>query len=226
MGSGPTTREGSARCALGPPPRGGMLGAHAVLVPVKAFGQAKRRMASTLSPTERRSLARQLAEGVLTGAAPLPVAVVCDDREVADWARERRALVVWEPGRGLNGAVEEGVRRLADLGVTRVTVAHADLPFAAGLGALSCHEGVLLVPDRHGDGTNVISVPSRCSFRFSYGPGSFERHRAQGEAAGLTVRVLEHPRWSVDLDWPADLARGTWTSEPPGPGSETAPASR
>ena len=70
-----------------------------------------------------------MAEQVLRAAAPLPVAVVCDDNEVAGWARRQRCLVIWEPGRGLNGAVEAGVARLADIGVDEVTVAHGDLPW-------------------------------------------------------------------------------------------------
>jgi 2-phospho-L-lactate guanylyltransferase len=80
-----------------------------VLVPVKAFGEAKRRLGPTLDHAQRVSLARAMADRVIEAAAPLPVAVVCDDTEVAAWARAHRALVVWEPGRGLNGAVEAGV---------------------------------------------------------------------------------------------------------------------
>src|SRR5207302_1160685 len=79
---------------------------------------------------------------------PLPVAVVCDDATVADWARQSGALVVWEPGRGLNGAVEAGVERLASAGAARVIVAHADLPLAGPLAWAGRFPGITLVPDR------------------------------------------------------------------------------
>jgi 2-phospho-L-lactate guanylyltransferase len=62
------------------------LGHEAVLVPVKAFGQAKVRLASALSGPERAELARKMASRVVASAAGLPVAVVCDDAEVAGWA--------------------------------------------------------------------------------------------------------------------------------------------
>ncbi|HEX3947470.1 MAG TPA: NTP transferase domain-containing protein, partial [Acidimicrobiales bacterium] len=156
----------------GPTSRGPLLGRQAVLVPVKAFGDAKRRLGAALSDTDRQALVRRMAERVVAAGSPLPVAVVCDDTEVADWARQQGALVVWEPGRGLNGAVQEGVERLAGMGVESVVVAHGDLPRAAGLGDLGHFDGVTLIPDRHGDGTNVIVLPARCGFRFSYGPGS------------------------------------------------------
>ena len=109
------------------------LGPAAVLVPVKAFADAKLRLAPALPAADRSRLARQMAAHVLAAARPLPVAVVCDDPAVADWARHEGALVVWEPGRGLNGAVQAGVERLRGAGVRKVVVAHADLPLAGPL---------------------------------------------------------------------------------------------
>jgi len=184
---------------------GGLLGPAAVLVPVKAFSDAKRRLGARLPDAERIALVRRMAEHVLDSAAPLPVAVVCDDTVVADWARHRGALVVWEPGQGLNGAVEQGVAHLAGLGVRQVTVAHGDLPLAVGLGSIQPFEGVTLVPDRHHDGTNVIRLPAGSAFRFSYGPGSFARHVHECARLGLDMRVLEKPELSWDVDVPADL---------------------
>lgn len=183
-----------------------LLGERAVLVPVKAFADAKRRLHGVLGDEARRQLVRRMATQVLEAARPLPAAVVCDDPEVAAWARGEGALVVWEPGRGLNGAVEAGVERLASMGVARVVVAHGDLPHAAGLAGLGDFGGVTLVPDRHGDGTNVIELPSRCGFRFSYGPGSFDRHRAECARLDLAVKVLVVPELSHDVDVPGDLA--------------------
>lgn len=184
------------------------LGPRAVLVPVKAFAVAKQRLGSALPDETRRALVRRMAERVVAAAAPLPVAVVCDDNEVADWARFRGALVVWEPGRGLNGAVEAGVGHLAAMGVEWVTVAHGDLPRAVGLGNLPPFDGVTLVPDRREDGTNVVHLPTGSGFRFSYGPGSFARHRSECARIGLPLRVLRAPALALDVDSPADLR---WT---------------
>jgi 2-phospho-L-lactate guanylyltransferase len=189
-------------------PTRGWLGPAAVLVPVKAFREAKLRLADALPPASRIELARSMAEAVVAAARPLPVAVVCDDTEVAAWARSRGALIVWEPGRGLNGAVEQGVERLAAAGVERVVVAHADLPRAAGLADLADRGGpdrAVLVPDRRRDGTNVAVLPAPSGFRFSYGPGSFARHQAEAGRLGLTVHVVDDPRLSLDIDVPADL---------------------
>jgi len=181
------------------------LGPAAVLVPVKSFAEAKVRLAPALPPAERAALARAMAATVIAAAAPLPVAVVCDDLEVAGWARAHGALVVWEPGRGLNGAVEAGVDQLRGAGVDRVIVAHADLPQASALARLDGGTGVTLVPDRRRDGTNVAVVPAGAGFRFSYGPGSFARHQSEAARLGLELTVAEDPGLAFDVDWPADL---------------------
>ena len=180
----------------------------AVLVPVKAFGEAKRRLSPALTPSDRVTLSRRLAAGVLAAAAPLPVAVVCDDREVAAWARALGALVIWEPGQGLNGAVAAGVARLAAEGVTTVVVAHGDLARPAGLtDLLPGHppSGFTLVPDGRDDGTNVIVLPSQAAFGFSYGPGSFRRHLDEVAACGRAGRVVRGSDLGLDVDLPSDL---------------------
>ena len=182
----------------------------AVLVPIKAFGAAKVRLAPALGPAARVRLVQAMAERVLEAAGDLPVTVVCDDGEVASWARAHGASVVWAPGRGLNGAVQEGVRVLAAKGADQVIVAHADLPLAADLPSLlppvAGASKVTLVPDRHDDGTNVACVPGAAGFRFSYGPGSFSRHRSEARRPGLALRVLREPVLAWDVDEPSDFA--------------------
>ncbi len=176
-----------------------------VLIPVKAFAAGKARLAPTLDVQGRAELSRRMATQVLRAAAPLPVAVVCDDDEVARWALDNGAMALPEPGRGLNGAVEAGVARLADLGAGEVLVAHADLPMAHGLAQLAGFGGVTLVPDRRDDGTNVVCVPTDVAFRFAYGPGSFARHRAEAERLGVGYRVVRQPDLAWDVDVPDDI---------------------
>lgn len=186
-------------------PPGAWLGHEAVLVPVKAFRQAKVRLAPAMSATARAALAKAMATRVVASAAGLPVAVVCDDPEVAAWARDLGALVIWEPGRGLNGAVQEGVARLAGAGAGLVVVAAGDLPLATDLRWVTHFPGVTIVPDRHRDGTNVIAVPTTSGFAFSYGPGSFARHRDEARRIGVPTRVVYSAPLAWDVDLPADL---------------------
>ena len=177
----------------------------AVLIPIKAFSEAKVRLAEVLNAADRAALARSLAAGVIAAAGEAAVSVVCDDIEVAEWASAAGAAVIWTPARGLNAAVAEGVSALAAQGVALVTVAHADLPLVTSLTGLGRPGTVVLAPDRRRDGTNVIAIPTDCGFSFSYGAGSFRRHRAEAERLGLTVEVVDRPDLAWDVDVPDDL---------------------
>ena len=174
-----------------------------MLVPVKSFSQAKVRLAGVLDAAQRAALARAMAEHVLAAATPHPVTVACDDDEVAAWARAAGASVCWTPGLGLNGAVAAGVQVLA--GHERVLVAHADLPKATSFDEVLEPSGVVAVPDRHDDGTNVLVVPPGAGFAFAYGPGSFARHLAEAARLGLPATVLRPASLTWDVDVPADL---------------------
>lgn len=176
-----------------------------VLVPVKAFSRAKARLAPSLDPGRRAALARHMAGRVLAASRPLPVAVVCDDDEVATWAETMGAMVLPEPGRGLDGAVSTGVRRLGEAGASEVLVVHGDLPLAEGLEHLAGFAGVTLVPDRVEDGTNVVCVAPSAGFRFSYGRGSFQRHQDEAIRLGLALRIVRDSALGADVDEPADI---------------------
>lgn len=178
-----------------------------MVVPVKAFTEAKVRLARVLDQATRAALARAMADHVVAAAAPLPVVVVCDDDEVAAWAMSVGAYVDWTEGLGLNAAVGTCVQRLADAGVDRVLVVHADLPFASDIQSLAdaADDEVLLVPDRRRDGTNAASVPTGRGFTFRYGPGSFDAHRSEAGRVGLTVRVVDSEPLGWDVDEPSDL---------------------
>ena len=177
----------------------------AVLVPVKAFAQAKLRLHVVLDQQMRRRLAMALASIVLDAAHDVPRYVVCDDNEVAEWAIGHGAQVLWTPGLGLSGAVSAGVEHLGRIGFDYVTVAHGDLPLVRSLERIGDEGEVTLAPDRRLDGTNVASVPSRAGFRFAYGPGSFARHRREAERLQLPLRIVHDSRLACDVDIPSDL---------------------
>ncbi|MET0903877.1 MAG: 2-phospho-L-lactate guanylyltransferase [Acidimicrobiales bacterium] len=179
--------------------------AAAVLVPVKAFAQAKQRLADVLDATARRELAMAMAQTVLHAAGDLRTAVVCDDHEVRTWAEAQGAEVVWTPGLGLNGAVEAGIAHLARRGTERVVVAHADLPLATDLTWLTDSDAATFVPDRHHDGTNALCIPAGAGFVPAYGAGSFRVHRAEAARLGLVARLVPDAALGWDVDVPADL---------------------
>jgi len=176
-----------------------------VLVPVKAFADAKARLGPVLSPTEREALARWTAERVLAAAGELPVFVACDSESVADWATAHAATVLWHPGVGLNAAVNYSVADLRSRGIDHVVVAHGDLPRATNLVNVISPGTLTLVPDARDDGTNVAALPTAFNFEFEYGARSFQRHLARAVAAGLPVGIRRDALLALDIDTPSDL---------------------
>lgn len=172
---------------------------------MKAFADAKHRLADVLGPEERAELARDLATRVVLAARELDVFVVCDDEDVVTWAKEHGAHVLWRPAAGLNDAVTFAVDELATAGYDLAIVAHGDLPLAEDLTVAAGFDGVTLVPDRHDDGTNVLAVPTGAGLVFRYGPGSFGQHLAEANRVGLPVRIVRDRTLSWDVDVPDDL---------------------
>lgn len=151
-----------------------------------------------------------MAWGVVQAAAPLPTFVICDDDDVADWAAEHGVEAIIREAPGLSAAVQSGVAEMAARGIDHLIVAHGDLPLAAAaageLAQLVVPGEVRLITDARRDGTNVVSLPAGLGWRFAYGPGSCERHVAEAERLGLSIEVVQHRVFSVDLDVPDDIA--------------------
>lgn len=195
-----------------------------VIVPVKSFSKAKQRLAPQLSPSERADLARAMATHVVSVAEPFEVFVVCDDAEVASWARSLGAEPVMCPEAGLNPAVTRGVEHLRRRGFRQAVIAHGDLPLAAGFAQFadeqfsydSAEASVCIAPDRWEKGTNVLSVPADCDFPFSYGPDSFRRHIREADRLGLAVKIHRDPSLAWDIDLPRDLNPEVLTALPVG----------
>lgn len=177
----------------------------AVLIPVKAFDKAKVRLSPALEQGDRARLARGMATHVVQAQQNVSVAVCCDDRGVAEWAEGVGARVIWCPGTGLNGAVQQGAAELRELDFEFVAVAHSDLPLAQSLDRLLGWPGVTIVPDRHRSGTNVIAFPTSIDFRFHYGVGSFSHHVTEAVRHRQGLRITHDAGLGWDVDDPADL---------------------
>jgi 2-phospho-L-lactate guanylyltransferase len=65
---------------------------------------------------------------------------------------------------------------------------------------------VIVVPDRHGTGTNALVLTPPDAIVPSFGPGSRARHEQAARAAGAHVRVAQPPSLLLDVDTADDLA--------------------
>lgn len=181
----------------------------AVIIPIKSFEGAKERLASALNATERHKLAMYTASRVVMAATPFSVFIVCDDDEVAHFARQHGAVVVQQQVSGLNNAARAGLDAARDAGFTWGIIAHSDLPLATRFDHLVDESipttTICLVGDGPKDGTNVLVLATDNPFTFHYGPGSFGAHCDEAVRRGYELRIIDDPALAVDIDTPADL---------------------
>ena len=82
----------------------------------------------------------------------------------------------------------------------------APLLDAAELSALLARpEPLVIVPDRHGTGTNGLLLSPVDAFAPSFGPGSLARHGRPRRPDRPAVRVDPLPSLVLDVDTPDDL---------------------
>ncbi|HET6546906.1 MAG TPA: 2-phospho-L-lactate guanylyltransferase [Solirubrobacter sp.] len=179
------------------------------ILPVKSFGRAKQRLTGAFP--DRPALAAAMVADVLAALARVPaldeLIVVTAEPTAAEAARAAGARVVEDP-------VEAGQSQAAALGIDstradRALLVPGDCPALdpAEVGALLEHAApVVIVPDRHGQGTNALLLTPPDVMAPAFGEGSFARHAARARAAGADVKVADVPSLELDVDTPDDLA--------------------
>lgn len=187
----------------------------AAVVPVKRFGAAKSRLSAAVGAAERRTLAAAMVAdslAALTRAEAVDVLiVVTGEDEIAAATLRAGAIVVGDPREESHSAAAKlGVARAVDLGAEAVAMVPGDCPLLdpreldGAIAALKAPE-LVVVPDRHGTGTNGLICSPPDAVEPSFGPGSHARHHALARAAGVRSRTLKLASLALDADTTEDL---------------------
>jgi 2-phospho-L-lactate guanylyltransferase len=213
----------------------------AAILPVKRFSQAKQRLGQSVADPLRRDLARAMVGDVLSAlrdcaAIERTIVVTCEE-SVAAAARYLGAIVVPDAAEdGQSTAVAQGIERAVAEGFARALCIPGDCPALdpgevaalleappAGPTEVAAPEApptgpaeVIIVPDRHGTGTNGLLLTPPGAIEPSFGPDSCERHIGLARKAGVTCRIERVPSLLLDIDTGEDLAalRERLASEP------------
>jgi 2-phospho-L-lactate/phosphoenolpyruvate guanylyltransferase len=193
----------------------------AAVLPVKSFSRAKQRLGASVEDHLRLELARAMVADVLAALerteAIERTIVVTREREAALAARELDAIVLDDVAEsGQSEAAALGVAYAASEGFERVLCVPGDCPALDPEELRSLltadHEGdahartVVIVPDRHGTGTNGLLLSPPGVIAPSFGADSCERHRQLALARGITARIERPQSLLLDIDTGADLA--------------------
>ena len=189
----------------------------AAIIPVGRLEAAKTRLAGALDAEERQDLAELLLTRTVTAALFVgriaDVLVISPDREVLQRAADLGARTLRQRSRGLNAGIAEGRADVVAGGADAILVLPIDLAFVSSEAldaVLDAHSQcgsercVVLVTDRHGNGTNLLLLRPPDVVEFAFGPGSRRAHRLAAEAAGAVYVEVDGPL-EIDIDTPADL---------------------
>jgi 2-phospho-L-lactate guanylyltransferase len=187
----------------------------AAILPVKRLDAAKERLAEALGAGSRAALAGAMFSdviGALERTAMLEaVIVVSGDDRVRDVLAGRDVVLIEDPAeKGQSHAARTGIARAAALGCERAALVPSDCPLLEpieldGLLAASAGADVVIVPDRHGTGTNALVVDPSGTFEPQFGPESLRRHVEQAERRGLAYTIERPPSLTLDVDTGDDL---------------------
>jgi 2-phospho-L-lactate guanylyltransferase len=187
-----------------------------VVIPVKPLRRGKSRLAGVLTENERENLNRDLLLSTLEKITGLHevgrILIVSRDPAVLALARSSKVVTLQEYGKtNLNLALKRATLFIRQYTVRSVLVLPADLPILDPLEIQMIFQHdqnsplVVVVPDRHHQGTNALFMHPPGLIEYGYGPGSFIYHCQQANKSGADLAVLELPSLALDLDTPEDL---------------------
>ncbi|WP_372791083.1 2-phospho-L-lactate guanylyltransferase [Paraconexibacter sp.] len=186
------------------------------VVPVKRFGDAKQRLADHIGTSTRKALSEAMVTDVLIALRRSKrvdrVIVVTSEPAAEALANGYDAEPVLDDENTTHSAAAMiGIRSARERGARRVLLVPGDCPALAPdevdalLGTVGDPPGVVVVPDRHGTGTNALILSPPDVMEPSFGPDSCARHLELARAAGVPGEVREVPSLSLDVDTFDDL---------------------
>jgi 2-phospho-L-lactate guanylyltransferase len=184
------------------------------VVPVKSLQETKSRLAVALSPEERASLTLAMLNHVLStireSGVISSIGIISPNSKELSLPDD--IAVIEQTRSGLNNHLEEGREWAISNGADALMIIFSDMPLLTpedikAITNLGRTEGtVVLAPDRHGGGTNImLSHPASLSV-FAFGQGSYHKHRGQTLAEGCRIETYISEGTSLDIDTPEDLS--------------------
>lgn len=186
------------------------------ILPVKRFGASKTRLGDELSGGTRRALAEAMMTDVLMALrrtkAVGEVLLVTSEPAAEAIGRGYGATVLHdEADDGQSPAAMIGVERAIEAGAERVLLVPGDCPaidpaeLASLLEVPGPGRSVVIVPDRHGVGTNALLLAPPDVIAPAFGLDSRSLHEQAATAAGVAVTIARVATLALDVDTSEDL---------------------
>lgn len=199
-----------------------------LIIPVKASGGGKSRLSGVLAPALRHGLVVAMLDRVIAaaqGCEAIDRICLVNNTPSDRWGSHVAFLA--DPGGGLNPALKSALAHVAqgtpglvtaashaapDCAIpNRLIIVAGDLPLLLPADftmlARLPDDTIAIAPDRHGTGTNALSLPCSAlgSFSTHFGLGSHFAHRAEAARLEYQVETILSTGLAKDIDEPTDL---------------------
>jgi 2-phospho-L-lactate/phosphoenolpyruvate guanylyltransferase len=184
-----------------------------VVLLIKDFELAKRRLSSVLDPAARKVIAVDFALAALNAVGPEAL-VVAGSENAARLARESgNEVVLEEHPDGQNRAAALGIAEAVARGADAVLLLSSDLPLIRPdvIGELLEHANalsrpvVVAAPAVGRGGTNALYLAPPDAVGLHFGDDSLVKYEADARDRGVRFELFEAPELALDVDEPSDL---------------------
>lgn len=187
------------------------------ILPIKRFATAKARLGDELAGGTRRALAEAMMTDVLMALrrtkAVTEVLLVTSEPGAEAIGRGYGATVLHDDADdGQSVAATIGVKHAIEAGAERVLLVPGDCPaidpaeLAALLDVPDPGRSIVIVPDRHGVGTNALLLEPPDVIAPAFGADSRSLHEQAAAAAGVPFTIAQVATLALDVDTSDDLA--------------------
>jgi 2-phospho-L-lactate/phosphoenolpyruvate guanylyltransferase len=184
-----------------------------VVLLIKDFDLAKRRLSPVLDPAARKVVAVDFALAALDAVGPGAL-VVAGSENAARVAREAgNEVILEEHAEGQNPAAALGIAEAARRGSEAVLVISSDLPLVtpdvierllARADALP-RPVVVAAPATGRGGTNALYLAPPDAVGLHFGDDSLAKFEADAKSRGVRFELYDSPELALDVDEPSDL---------------------
>jgi 2-phospho-L-lactate guanylyltransferase len=191
-----------------------------LIIPVKNFSGAKKRLSPFLTQSERSGLYQTMLLDVMECVQQISYfdrkSLVTRDPLAIKIAEEFGFSVIPEPkNRGHTLAVQSGIKHIIECGVKSMMTLPGDIPLVTPeeiTTLIDTHEtspapACTIAPSHDFGGSNaVVSTPADC-IAPAFGPDSYRAHQEIARRQGILPNEVICPGIGLDIDTPEDLKR-------------------
>jgi 2-phospho-L-lactate guanylyltransferase len=161
------------------------------IIPIKPLYQGKSRLSGIIDQQDRIKFNKKLLAHTLkivTSCKQIAgVILVTKDRSLRSLVKKSNVrLLIEESESDLNSAINLGISKAIEYDADSVIIIPSDLPLLNKveigkiIELLASQNGLVIVPDRHFSGTNLLFVRPALKDIYCFGENSFEKHKDMG----------------------------------------------